>query len=455
MQYFDNVSDGLRGVNHLEDGKLDSNSVFSIKALYFLLYCQPKFIAKKTAQKIADFIIQTIPRIDSISELKMYNEIFSLCIKKGASLKLPLLKVKTSRRQAHIKEGLWFEQLNKKEVFNNVKTYNFILQNEQVNVKDKALLESILLQSLMSDLILLNYNKKSNGYFSQYLSQRSAKCSSLGAQYNPLYEVELMIDRGYIFHNQISTFLSLSSICGYREIFDCISNKSRLLCYQAFDKLNIVGKKALTALLVKNRNDDALFNLIRHGIKLDWEISVEADQKNILGFELLYDQKWIKAIIDHPHMDIRITNVNGENILHLVGGTALEDETICQSLRRKINQLSHLQKTQLFFQINECGMTPLMKAVVDQDETMIMFIEEFNIKPWEEIPGSPYFKNAMDLLNNHILQYKEDSEKGRLIEYYKNTFWLTLKKKWDSQFYYTKLQQELNMSPIKKKGIKI
>lgn len=404
------------------------------------------------AQQLLDKIIKDIPYIDNPETFKKAKFLFNLCLSKGAKLNLPTLKVKGRRIKKDIEN--WIYDFDKKEIIEDVKIYDFLISNQKISSDDKCKMDSILLQSMMADLILLNYNKNLN-YFSKYVEQKYNSSHALNAQYSALTEVEYILHRGHVFNNQISRFLALSSIFGYREIFDNLSTKFKLICYQEFEKLSVIGKKALTSLLVKNKNEEAIFNLLNYGLKLNWDITVEDGKKNLVAFEMLHSLQWVKAIVEHNSLDIRQTNSRGENILHLIGVCALEDSSIEYSLRRKINEYSHEQKNNLFFQVNEEGLTPLMKAVVFQDEKLIDFISEFNIKPWDELKGAPSSESALDFLNNHILTSTKEGPLGSLIDYFKDSFWMVLAKKWNSEYYYLKLQSELSISGSKKKAAKI
>jgi len=390
--------------------------------------------------------------------LKNYNEIMSskkkniinACLKNGAKLELPILKVKPKKTSNHNES--WIFDFNNKQIIENVELYDFIINNQNIDTKEKVILDSILLQSFMADLILLNY-QKSIKYFSNYLENKSTQSLRLNAQYSPMSEVENILHRGHIFKNQISRFLSLSSLLGYREIFDKLSSKFKLICYQEFSQLSIIGKKALTALLIKSRNEEAIFNLLNYGLKLNWDIQVEG-KKNIVAFEMLYSLHWVKAIVEHKGLDIRLTNAQGENIIHLIGACALEDSSIEDSLRQKINKLNKMEKENLFFQMNNDGLTPLMKAVMFQDEKLISFIREY-MNPWDKASGAPLYESAIEFLDNYLLTSKEEGAWGTLMEIFKNGFWFELSKIWNAEYSFLNLQRELTNTKQNKKTFKI
>ncbi len=420
---------------------------------YFKYFSLKLFRNKNLAQRIFEEFTENIIKQDGINSKNMSSVIsmFKICLKNGAKINLPKLKVKANIFN-HLNDD--FFNFKNKEIIDNVDVYDFLISSPDVDIKDKCQLDSILLQSMMADLILLSYNKNIN-YFSKYVEQKATSSNALNAHYSALTEVENILFRGFVFDNQLSRFLVLSSVFNYREIFDNLSMKFKLICYQEFSRLTSVGKKALTALLIKNKNEEAIFNLLNYGLKLHWDIPIEDGKKNLVAFEMLHSLNWVKAIIDHNGLDIRQTNSRGENILHLIGVCALDDPSIEIALRRRINELTVDEKNHLFFQLNEEHLTPLMKAVIFQDEKLIEFIQEFNIKPWDKLEGAPFHESALDFLNNHVLTHTEEGSLGSLMDYFKDSFWMGLAKKWNSEYYYLKLQKELSNNGQRKKSLKI
>ncbi len=397
-------------------------------------------------------VLIDIPLLRLEKDKKRLTNVFNLCINFGAKLNLPTLKLKPKKSENGSEK--WIYDFEQKEILENPQIYDFLINNVDISDNEKCKLDSIFLQSMMADLILINY-KKNISYLSSYLEKKFQHANELNSQYCAMSELENVLYRGNVFKNQISRFLALTSIFSYREIFDNLSVKFKAQCYQEFSKMSILGKKALTAILIRNKNEEAIFNLLNYGLKLNWDIAIEDGRKNIVAFEMLYSLQWVKAVLDHPVLDIRLTNSRGENILHLLGASALEDSSIEESLTRKIVDLSEQQKSNLFFQMNEEGLTPLMKAVVFQDENLINFITDFNVKPWDRLEGAPLYESAMDFLNNQVLKDTEENTWGSLMDYFKDSFWLGLAKKWNSEFYYLKLQKEISRNKKDKKPMKI
>ena len=424
---------------------------------YYLKYFNLYFSSSKIfAQRVLEKNLRSFPLAKNEKEKQRIASLCNLAMKKLGGLKLPNLKVDPSKLT---KNGKWVYDFEGKESIESVEAYDFLIKNPSINKKSKCILDSIHIQSMMADLILSSYynNKKQTNYFSKYLEEKSQKSIKEGWSYSPLEELEGILNRGFVFNTQVSRFLTLSSIFGHRELFENLGTKFKMICFQEFSKLNIIAKKALTAILIYARNEEAIFNLLSYGLKLDWEIKTKSGYKNLVIFELLSSTHWIKVFLGNKNIDIRVTNEQGENILHLIGENALSNPSIENALRRRINDLNQQEKDNFFFQLNEENLTPLMKAVVFQDEKMITFMKEFNIKPWDELQGPLKYKSAMEFLNEYILKLNKENSWGNLIDYFKDSFWMGLAKQWNSEFYYQQLQNELVVSEpnINKKVIKI
>jgi hypothetical protein len=423
---------------------------------YFLNYFNLFFSSSSSfARRVLKKNLKAFPLARSEKEKERIASLCNLSIKKLGGLNLPKLKVDPRKLN---KKGDWLYNFENKDAIENVDAYDFLIKNPSIDAKQKGILDSILIQSMMTDLILSSYytNKKQTTYSSGYLNQKLQKASKEGWCYSPLDELESILNRGHVFNSQLSRFLTLSSIFGYRELFENLDNKFKIICFQEFSKLNIIAKKALTAILLNAKNEEAIFNLLSYGLKLDWEIKTKEGYKNLVIFEMLHSLQWVKVFLENRNLDIRLTNCRGENILHLIGANALAQPSIEEALRRKVNQLNTQEKENFFFQLNEENLTPLMKAVVYQDETMINFMKEYNIKPWDKLEGTLKYKSAMEFLNDYILKLNKEQSWGYLVEYFKDSFWMGLAKQWNSEFYYQELQKELiTGSMISKRVIKI
>lgn len=420
---------------------------------YFLNYFNLFFSSSKDfAHRVLSKNLKYFPLAKSEKEKERIASLCNLAIKKLGGLNLPKLKVDPHKLN---KKGEWIYSFENKEAIDNVDAYDFLIKNSVIDKKEKGVLDSIFVQSIMTDLILSSYysNKKQTAYSSGYLNEKFQKSIEGGWSYSPLEELENVLYRGYIFNSQLSRFLTLSSIFGYRELFENLGTKFKVICFQEFSKLNIIAKKALTAILLNAGNEEAIFNLLNYGLKLDWEIKTKDGVKNLVIFEMLHSLQWVKVFLENRNLDIRITNCRGENILHLIGASALSQPAIEDALRRKVNQLNNQEKQNFFFQLNEENLTPLMKAVVYQDETMINFMKDYNIKPWDKLEGTLKYKSAMEFLNDYILKLNNENAWGYLIDYFRESFWMGLAKQWNSEFYYQQLQKELVVSNIGNKKV--
>ncbi len=372
---------------------------------------------------------------ESEKNLKIIDDL----LKKGAIINCPQFKI-------NIKDNFIKNEnfINKSSYFSNFKIYEALIANETLNKKYKSELDVYLMLSMLHDLISSNYyhncsSSKEYEYDSIYLKDKKNKLNHI----DPLFEFEKLIERKHVFFNQKSRFLTLNIIFSYREIFESLSSKLKLMCYREFSKLNIISKKTITSILIKNKNEEAIFNLINYGLRLDWEI-YQANEKTNIGFELFKSNDWIKTIYQTNLLDIRFTNTNGENLLFYINGSALEDKEVELIIRRKIHELNDCEKNFLFFQLNKEGLTPLMKAIVFQDENLIDFILSFNINPWDRVVGAPIQESALDFLNNNILLTNDNTSWGILIDFLKDSFWYSLARKWNAEFYYNKLKSEFS-----------
>lgn len=349
--------------------------------------------------------------------------------------------------------------INTSSYFSNFKIYDTLISSDFLSKKHKSDLDVYLMLSILHDLIITHYYNHSNPtkeyeLESLYLKSKKNKISHI----DPLFEFEKIIERKNVFLNQKCRFLTLNIIFSYAEIFDNIGSKLKLLCYREFSRLNIISKKIITGILIKNRNEEAIFNLIGYGLKLDWEV-YSGNEKTNIGFELFKSNDWVKTIYQTNLLNIRFTNTNGENLLFHINSCTLEDKEVELIIRRKINELNSFERYLLFFQLSKEGLTPLMRAVALQDEILIDFILSFDINPWDKVVGAPIQESALDFLNNNILLTEDKTSWGALIDFLKDSFWYSLAKKWNAEFYYNKLKEEFGendkkMNEIDKKEVK-
>lgn len=329
----------------------------------------------------------------------------------------------------------------------NINLYESLINSDYIDEKTKSKLDTVLLLSFLNDLIMLNYIKEYEPT-SLYLKKKKL----MNENFCAFSELNKIIDRGYIFKTNMARFLGLYITLCHNEIYDNLSSKLKFICYNEYSKLSIVGKRAIAAILVSSKNEEAVFNLINYGLKLNWNICLSGND-NLLAFEMLSLNKWAIAIIESPHFDILETSKKKENILHNLSASVLEDAKFESSLRRKILSLNQKDKQTFLHQLNNNDLTPLMKAVIFQDEKVIEFIESFDIKPWDEAPGATTFKSALGFLNDYLLKYEGVGSFGAIIDAFKSSFWLDLAKRWNSEYYYQMLQNNIAENKSSKKSV--
>ncbi len=364
----------------------------------------------------------------------------------GAKINLPRIKF-------NINKNFIEDKIKNEKIIENNQLFNYLINNQLLDDTEKANLDCYLLMSLINDFIFLSYNKT---------HQITSKYVPLEKRSNPNYdifiEIKNIIYRGNVFKKQNTNFVTLNVLLSYLEIFDNLPAQIKIKCYKEFKEMSPIAKKALTSILIKSKNEEALFNLLNYDLSLTQEVVVN-DKKNLMLFEMLSFNNWVEFILRNKNIDIRITNKDGENILWNFPSNLLLEENIENLLRIRINELNACEKSYFFHQFNKDGLNPLMNAIIFQDETMIDFIESFNIKAWETVDIAPNYKSALDFLNNYILNVEETGSLGLLIDSFKVSFWSLLAKKWNTQYCYISLTKEMEKNNInqlvEKKKIKI
>lgn len=356
----------------------------------------------------------------------------------GAKINLPPIKF-------NINKNFIEDTIKNNQIIENNKIFNFLINNELVDEKEKANLDCYLLISLINDFIFLTYNKN---------HQFKSRFIPIEKRNNPNYdifiEIKNIIYRGNVFKKSATRFVTLNVLLSYLEIFDNIPAQIKIKCYKEFKKLSPIAKKSLTSILIKSKNEEALFNLLNYNLSLTQEVIVN-DKKNLMLFEMLAFNNWVEFILRNKNIDIRITNKEGENILWNFPSNLLLEENIENILRIRINELNQTEKSYFFQQFNKDGLNPLMNAILFQDETMINFIESFNIKSWDRIENAPIFKSPLDFLNDYVLNVDATGSLGLLLDSFKMSFWSLLAKKWNTQYCYISLTQEMDQKNINSK----
>ena len=328
-----------------------------------------------------------------------------------------------------------------------------MLESNHLSLKDKMYLDYLFLRKVINEIQMQKYvmNFKGNLLVSHISS-------------NLALEIERILDRSYVFMNQNTTYHALKNIFSLDNVEEIINNRIIYNCYEKFNELGVVAKKSLTSQLILRKKETVIFNLLSHGLNINWSIKNHEGKENIVAFEVLYSLPMIRMILSSENFNLCITNTRGDNLLHLMGSMPLLDSEIKASLDKKINLLNRYQKHYLFNQINSAGVTPLEKAICLQEEVMINYLkmqyeqlEGFN----GEILGLPKeIEKGLNFIQNNLLKenprkalaeagyYPEAIWAWDLDENYIN-FWQQLSKQWNTQHLHGQLQQDLRVNHSK------
>jgi hypothetical protein len=256
-----------------------------------------------------------------------------------------------------------------------------------------------------------------------------------------------IIARGNIFKNKELAYLSLEILFGILDLNQLINNRNLLICYEQFKNLSIRNKRVLTASLINYKREDCIFNLVSYGLNLNWSIQMESGKETIVGLEVLYSMPLIKMLFASEVFNMCVSNIAGENILHLLGSLPLMDKTIKQLLDNRISKLTIIERNYLFNQVNENGMTPLFKAIYFQDELMIDYILSWGVKVDDIILGlSTDTNSALNFIDNTLLPVArlEKNIDWVKVDDSSYQFWQRLSKEWNSSKLYSSLSKVLN-----------
>ena len=303
---------------------------------------------------------------------------------------------------------------------------------------EKELVDYIELKNNIYDVKVNKYNMYSKGQF----------------QDSNYMQINEIIQRGYIFTSQSGIFNSLKQIFLVDELYERIDNKNIFSCYSHYARLGVMGKKALTSKLLHQQKETIIFNLLSHGLNLNWKIRID-EKDTIVGLEALSSLPMIKVILSSDCFDMTITTPQGENILHLLGTQPLTEGRLKLLLNKKIAQLNDSERNQLFTQKNHYGMTPLMKAIFNEETILIDYLEhECALSPTAS--SSP---SALEFLDNELLQAAHNHTEevyGKYIDDYAYSFWQDLSRKWHSEHnYHTFSENFKNHNSLRNKVVKI
>jgi hypothetical protein len=318
----------------------------------------------------------------------------------------------------------------------------FIMSLEIVADNDKELIDFIMLKRiplLIRDEQILNVIS-----YPYHIKMKKGVRVISSETTNMLGDI---IARGNIFKNKELAYLSLEILFGILDLNQLINNRNLLICYEQFKNLSIRNKRVLTASLINYKREDCIFNLVSYGLNLNWSIQMESGKETIVGLEVLYSMPLIKMLFASEVFNMCVSNIAGENILHLLGSLPLMDKTIKQLLDNRISKLTIIERNYLFNQVNENGMTPLFKAIYFQDELMIDYILSWGVKVDDIILGlSTDTNSALNFIDNTLLPVArlEKNIDWVKVDDSSYQFWQRLSKEWNSSKLYSSLSKVLN-----------
>lgn len=394
---------------------------------------QQQLITLEETKEILDILIkENIPLFNSSYQISHYEKATALLKEDKLSFHHPLV-------------------INKKLIDT---LYNWI---------DKDLYQYLIQSNLPeNNKILLDFIYLKQKVHNVYMENFSGNIRRVG--YGNLYKymtgIEDVIKRQYIFKSQSAIYNTLALLFNLPEFTEKLNHHLILKCYDMFSHLKATAKRFLLADLVSKSKEVVLLNLLTatNKVNLNWKIKTE-EGNNVLGLELLSNMDFIEHIIASDSFKINITNESGNNILHLIGSLPLEQERIKDKLKCKIEQLNELERTFLLNQYNENNLTPMLKAIEDENIQMIEFLLEIGVSGIEENKGvnkdyaSPinYISKKLELLNFtsdicSVLNIKENHKEEWLYRLYKN---------WSIEKNYHNMQKKLGNTRKKQKVSKI
>lgn len=400
-----------------------------------LFFYSKNIISFEQAQNILNCLLS-----QGVSLLNKNNSIS--CYEKGESLH-ELLMNKENKEFIDLEHPL----INNRDLIQNVikwsdeKMMKFILNHSEVKPEEKALLDYLGLKTSIHQL-----------YEQEYILGKQSKIESLHKN------IINIVDRGYIFFKQNHIYHSLRYLFSLDYVDNILSHRALLSCYEQFSRLNMIGRKTLSAQLISRKKETVIFNLLSHGLNLNWSIKNKEGQENILALEVLYSMPMIKMILSSENFNLCITNHKGENILHLLGDLPLSDREILYLLNKKINTLNDFKKQLFLNQPNEKGLSPLLKSIYQQEEVVIQYLLDQGIKNDDELEGRELeMRSGLAFLDECLLPVTRGEKENTWIKIdeVSEQYWNELSKKWNSEKLYLHLEQEMWTNSTIEKCVKI
>lgn len=287
----------------------------------------------------------------------------------------------------------------------------FFLSSAHLSEEEKNLLEYL---SLKRDLAKLDSS------ILGYVPKGRCKITS---------KIEKTIARGRPFVGARNSFHAISEIlCHYEEgLFDELVSE-RILT--EFERLSDFAKTAVASILIKNHKESALAVLFGCGLSPNSEIRTK-NGFQIAALAAVGNIDSIKLAVGSDEWEPARSNSKGESMLHLIGGLALEDSFVSESIAASLRSAHPYKKRLIFGQRDSEGLTPMMKAISQSDSVVIAFLLENGDDPFEETEGvPPGFESAAAWLSLSISSL-EAAERRSLSSASSLEFLSLLKTNWD------------------------
>lgn len=390
------------------------------------------------------------------------KEILHILIEKGSSI------VDNSYLISHYEKGVSllkqekqaFVDINQDKILQNKKTmdkvfswidkslYSYLLSSG-INNKTKSLLEYLQLKRQIQEV---------------YLEKWSSNISNVRQKSNEviiknLYVIEDIIKRKYIFHNQSSIYNSLVLLFSLPEFNEKLNNCVVADCYQYFNVLNSKAKRFLLGNLIDKNKEVVLTNLLYQNIDINWSIVTE-DGENILGLSLLAKTDFIQSVISNYNFNLLICNTRGNNLLHVLESLPLNENPVKEKIKQRISQLSEKEKNQLFYQINDNNMTPLIKAIKERNTVMVDLLLDIGVSGIKQRENKhdiyksalDFVKHELNIISNENTQTIMNIENPQLL---KEQWLYNLYKNFTIEKNYQYMTNKLSLNKTKEKVVKI
>ena len=307
--------------------------------------------------------------------------------------------------------------------------YQYLITSD-LNEFDKNILEYLLLKNKVHEI---------------YVEQYSGSFRKIGQEniYKNINIIENIIRRNYIFNSQSSIYNTLGLIFNIPNISDLLSVNSLLNCYKKYDELGYSAKKyVLSNLLGKQNKDVIIFNLLKYS-NLNWKIPTDKGRE-CLGMILLKDNIFLENIINNEYFNILNTTLKGENFLHLIG-SEITNKEIEKKINIHIDYLSQQELNYLLYQRDENQLTPLLRAIKEENKPLVKFLLKLDNDILKEENGvEKYLSSPLNYLESKIGMNEES-----------DSYWDYLLKSWKIEKNYFILSKKIKTKEIKEKTIKI